>query len=375
MIGVVIINFLRPDCTIKCVNSLLKEQPDIQIYLGDQDKNSVLENHFTQENIHWVQLPFDCGIGYARNLLITQMLKDGCDYFMWADNDFMFDSSFKLDDALSILKSNKRIGIVGGSVKKNNKMCHYERFMYYDRKRGILTYVPIELSHPEEKDIDGIKYFDCDITFNFAIAKKAVWEDTRVHWYEGIKCRYEHSQFFLQIKRYSKFKVVYCPSMSVHHEHTGSVEYKKYRFRQTDAKEFSDFFKLKAMYEVNKIAYDFTNEIKLENKKIVQKKNLLDDILNENCLECLEMLNSKNIVPVVLNQSCLSIINKEKIIELFLGYTSEEDLQEGKKLFGEGELWEEKTKDIQLGHLSVKVPYPVVQYLKLHFGENCLDEN
>lgn len=257
-IGCVIINFLRPDSTIKCVDSLLKQCPNINIYLGDQDsKNIKLKGYYNQSNIKYVELPFDCGISYARNRLVTQALNDGCKYFMWCDNDFIFDTSLNLSHPLIILESNEEIGVVGGSIKKNNVLMHYEKFIYYDKERGILTYVPISITHPEEKIISDIKYYDCDITFNYCLAKKEVWNDDRVRWYEKIKVKYEHSSWFIKLQQYSKYKVVYCPTFSAHHEHVGSNEYNVYRFRSSDEKEFSSHFNLKCMFSIGEKGWDF----------------------------------------------------------------------------------------------------------------------
>ena len=104
-IGVIVINFLRPDVTKQCILSLIKYAPDIQIYLGDQDKESLLEEWAKDyDTIHFYQLPYDCGISIARNKLVQKIQRNGLKYIMWIDNDFEFTENHNILDAKKILK-------------------------------------------------------------------------------------------------------------------------------------------------------------------------------------------------------------------------------------------------------------------------------
>jgi len=380
-IGCIIINFLRPEATIKCINSLLKQCPDIQVYLGDQDTNSNLERVFPQSNIHYCPLPFDCGISYARNTLITKALAEGCEYFMWADNDFIFDNNLNLDHPLTILKTNRRIGVVGGSMRRGNATLHYERFMYYDRENGILTYVPIAMTHPEIKEIDGVQYYDCDITFNFVIAKKDVWTNERVRWNENIKVKFEHSTWFLQLQRYSKYKAVYCPSFSAEHCHVETPEYHNFRFRNSDEVEFARFFKLKCMFVIGEDGRDFVKqtaipEIKTKPIPIAVIPNKIPSIQKQQPLqtEILNILSKNHIVPVLLKDSCKAALTNKLSAQTkyYLGFTSENDLQTASKLIPKEHnlsLYKDTVKNFHINNLAVLLPCPVTKYLTNLYGK------
>lgn len=371
-IGCMVINFLRPDATIKCIDSLLIQIPDIQIYLGDQDIHSKLKDYYQIPNIHYYSLPYDCGISVARNQLITQALKDGCDYFMWIDNDFVFDNNFNLSHAITILEQNKKIGVVGGSLKKNGVLCNYERFMYYDRPRGILTYVPIKYTHPKPKYINDIEYYDCDITFNFCVAKKELWENPQLRWNEKIKVKYEHSTFFLLLQQYSNYKVAYCPSFSAHHEHVGTQQYQNFRMRSGDEEEFSNFFKLKCMFAIGEAGRDF-----IQKTPAINTPKIMENLQSENIQEPkndIELLNNHGLIPILLNYSCLNIIKKKQIISpYYLGFKSEEELYDAKQITNQKhiyELYTLPTKPTQLNGAKILVPCSVITYLEKTFGKN-----
>lgn len=373
-IGCIVINFLRPEATIKCIRTLLQQCPDIQIYLGDQDQDSYLKKQYNQDNIHYFSLPMDCGISYARNKLITHALEDGCQYFMWIDNDFVFDHELNITHPLTILQKDATIGAVGGAMKKNKVLMHYERFMYYDRDRGLLIYVPIDLVHPVAKKIDDISYYDCDITFNFVLARKEVWEDTRVRWNENIKVKYEHSTWFLNFQQFSKYKVAYCPTFLAHHEHVGTAEYNKFRFRTSDEDEFVNYFNLKVMFTLGEMGYDF----QLKAPTAIMPKKLtptpVNPILtvNLNKYPDLRKLNEQQVIPILLTQTCLEAIKHHELTSPYsLGFNSDYDLQKAQNLLDPScqlEIYKRPIKSFQIEGIHVAIPCPVVPYLTTLFG-------
>lgn len=375
-VGCIIINFLRPDATIKCIKTLLQQCPDIQIYLGDQDDDSKLEKHYSEANIHYFKLPFDCGISYARNKLITQALKDGCDYFMWIDNDFVFDNKLNLNHPITILENDASIGVVGGSMMKNGSLLHYERFMYYDKNRGVLTYVPINLTHPEPKKIDDVEYFDCDITFNFAIARKEVWKNPKVRWNERIKVKYEHSTWFLNFQQYSDFKVAYCPSFSAHHEHVGTPEYQSYRFRSTDEDEFAKYFNLKCMFTIGEAGRDFISKesAMATPKKLEKSTEVSTKPINFSLCPELRLLNQHEIIPVLLQETTLKAVQKKQLPMVYhLGFKNFTELQNAKALLDPShvlEIYSGQTKPFNIEDIIVFLPCPVLPYLTHFYGKD-----
>ena len=251
-IGFICVNFLRNEETKICVNSLQQFYTDAKIYIADQNAPSGDMIHFYEtHNIEYYYVPFDCGLSYCRNLLIDKVKEP---YLMWGDNDFLFTEHHGLDNAITILNNYKNIGFVGGSVFKNNKMEHYERLLSYMPDYGVLIYTPLEVTQPEKHIIGNIDFYYCDMTFNYVICRTTILHlNKKLRWNENLKVRYEHSDAFLRIKMFSDYRVVYCPSMQVVHNHLPtSPEYHQLRYRDIDKKAFAKDWKLIMNFTVGK---------------------------------------------------------------------------------------------------------------------------
>ena len=250
-IGAICVNFFRPKETIKCISTLKKYAPGIKIYVGDQDKNNTeLKTYCKKNNINHIPLKFDCGIGVGRNILIKHAKKDKMKFIFWGDNDFVYDHRFKLYHAKNVLSKVDNIGVVGGSLFKNNVLQHYERFLYYNKQQRMVISIPIEFTYTKSKILSGIPYYLCDMTFNFCLAKTEIFNND-VKWSENIKVRFEHNYFFIKLKEHSEYKVAYCPSMQTIHEHNpGNNSYNKYRNRDSDYNAYSKELELDTLIEL-----------------------------------------------------------------------------------------------------------------------------
>lgn len=254
------VNFLRKEHTKKCVISLLEQYPKANIFVADQDEPSLeMEDFYKNYNVNYFYLPYDCGLSYCRNFLIDKITDD---YIMWGDNDFIFDNQSNIQEGISLLESHSDIGVVGGAVLKNNRMTHYERQILYDRDLGILIYIPLKYTEPKEHLHNGNPYYYCDITFNYAIAKSDMFKDSRVRWNPNIKVRYEHTDMFLRIKCYSKYKAVYFPYMKVHHEHgVDDAKYKAMRYRREDGQAFAKDWNLRMNFTIGDVREVYNESI------------------------------------------------------------------------------------------------------------------
>jgi len=381
------VNLLRKKTTINCIESLKKHYPNVKIYVADQDAPSGdMLQFYEKMGVEYYYLPFDCGLSYARNFLIDKIKEP---YIMWGDNDFIFDENNNIESALELVKTDKEIGVVGGSVLKNGNMCHYERLLMYDKERKTLIYIPLELTNPQKHLFKEHPYYYCDLTFNYAIAKKEVFDNKKVRWNEKVKVRYEHSDFFLKLRLFSKYKTVYFPDMTVHHIHVGCPEYQHLRNRATDAIGFSEFWDLKMNFTVTlkdreiylESAKPVTNSPSVEKivkvpikptnnflnvftKKEEPVKNLIDmsNVLN--------YLNINNIDYWLLKESCyLCIVKKTLRMETLIIGVPNKEMQERTNHLGIGSPYEciiepnRATKQINLNNIDIKVPYPVIQYL------------
>ena len=254
------VNILRKEETKKTISSLKKFYPNCKIYIGDQDETSdEMINFYNKYDINYQYFPFDSGLPYVRNVLINKIKES---YIMWGDNDFIFTEDSNIYNAIDLLKAKNDIGIVGGLVIKNNIKQHYERIILYDKNNGIIIYIPLKYTNPIEYNYKGNIYYYCDMTFNYAIAKNKVFKNKKIKWNESIKVKYEHTDLFLRIKLYSKYKVVYFPNMKIHHVHLNKRDkYFELRNRKGDAIKFANSWGLKMNFTIGDVREIYGKEI------------------------------------------------------------------------------------------------------------------
>ncbi len=247
----VCVNFLRPEDTKKCITSLKEQYPKCKIYMADQDMpSSEMLELYEYYEVEYYYLPYDCGLSYCRNFLINRIKEP---YIMWGDNDFIFDKRSNIYKGIDLLNALTDVGVIGGLVLKNEIQQHYERVLLYSKEHNLLVYVPLELTDPKEFNYQGMKYYYCDLTFNYAIAKKDLFNNKAIRWNENVKVRYEHTDIFLKFKLFSNYKVVYFPEMQVIHEHSFNCEtYNALRTRKSDAEAFAKYWDLKMCFTIGK---------------------------------------------------------------------------------------------------------------------------
>jgi hypothetical protein len=249
-IGFICINFLRKECTKKCILSLKKHWPNVKIYVADQDEPTGEMIYFYEKNnVEYYYLPYDCGLSVCRNFLVDKVKEP---FFMWGDNDFVYGKNDNLHHAIELLNHDPEIGFVGGAITQNGTTRHYERIFNYIPKYGILVYIPLELTDPIAHKYRGITYYNCDLTFNHVICRtKDIQSNEKLRWNPELKVRYEHSDMFLRIKQFNNLKVVYCPSMTVDHQHDHKDKiYNDFRTRSNTAEIFAKSWGLKMNFTI-----------------------------------------------------------------------------------------------------------------------------
>jgi len=405
-LGFICVNFLRKECTKVTVTSLKKQYPNCNIYIADQDAPSAEMVEFYENNgVEYYYLPHDCGLSYCRNFLIERVKEP---FIMWGDNDFDFDENNNIQNAIDLLKEHKDIGVVGGSVLKDNVLQHYERLLFYDADHGVLVYVPLELTEPKEYLFNDNKFYYCDLTFNIAIAKRKVFDNKKVRWNPNLKVKYEHTDFFLRLKLYGKLKTVYYPCLTVHHVHENPPDYLGFRFRKKDGVEFSNDWKLRMNFTVGKGREIYGEEPIIVEKTIIEKPIIEKPIkaiiapnvtpvprkareYNYKANEALQivtaLLFNLGIGCCLLGRTCLEIVvNKEvKTNTLYLGaYLSDKNkkdlVDKGLVMIDDTDfLYNDITisfikqkpkgmKKIVIGNDMYNLPMPVVEYLQNQFG-------
>jgi glycosyltransferase involved in cell wall biosynthesis len=240
----VLITFLRPEYTKKCVDSLIKNYPGIKIVVGENGEyNEELHKFLEERNIRYKLFPFDSGICIARNHLVDECETD---YVLVGDDDFFYTPDSKVDKMLTFMKNHKEFVLIGGRVSENNVIRNYQGYIKFFQDH--IQYTPVDLLKGDFK-IDkksGLKYLKCDLTFNYFVAR--VKDIKPYKWDEKIKVAWEHSDWFIQLK-HSDVPVAFSPDPVVVHKPEGVYPAKKelyqtYRMRLSDKERFFDKHKI-----------------------------------------------------------------------------------------------------------------------------------
>ena len=379
-IAVIIPSFIRWEKTKTEIQTLLNTyNPNkYRFYIGNQGKINIKDIPFFHnleiDGHKILNLPFDCGLSYARNFLIKQTIEP---YIMIMDNDFLFSKNNNLDAFAQILEDNENIGLVGGKLKQRES---YTYNLIYNKKQKNIIYLRTPLINLKtQKTAHRLQYdyFYTELTLNFFLAKREIFND--ILWDNALKL-VEHTDFFMRFKS-TKWKVVYTAQVIAEHQdiHTNSEEYISYRSKINkkigwdlflekwgltsikDIKTIEDnilTFKPKSEYGfLNKedIKREFETEKKKDKSNFITNKEIISILVNKGYKICL------------MKSTCYQAVKKRELkeTELHLGV---ENIKEVKQLFNLEKLkiysMPQKTKAWGVYGFSLLVPYPVIFYLK-----------
>lgn len=254
----VLISFLRPEFTVECIRSLKESYPDIHIIVAENaEYNPELEDFILSHGGQYHMMPFDSGVCYARNRLVEKVKTE---YVLVGDDDFYYLPDPGLKKMIDFLDAREDVSLIGGRVSERGRTLNYQG--YIDIYSDHLDYRPFDpldcMVEPKSK----VQYRICDITFNFFLARTKDIVDQK--WDENIKVAFEHSDWFITVKK-AGLKVAYTPEVTVVHkpQHVAVKEARKYmgfRMRRSD----KDYF-----FEKHHIKYTIGfNGLRTENEKI-----------------------------------------------------------------------------------------------------------
>ena len=238
-VTIMIKTFQRPDCLERCVKSIRKFYPDIQISIAD---DSLVPQDAVYHNMIIYPLPFDVGLSAGRNFLLDKVQTP---YILIVDDDFVFTKETDLHKMKELLISDK-LDILAGSVKivpNSNKITKYEHLLKLER--GKLYYVKKHKGLTKS----GLKMYD--VVLNFFMAKTDSIK--KVRWDDDLKI-VEHTDFFLRAKKHN-LKIAHCPDIVINHYKNNKErpDYDKYRYRHLH---FEKIFKDK--HKINEIVVNYT---------------------------------------------------------------------------------------------------------------------
>jgi hypothetical protein len=210
---IVIKTFLRDGFLLQCIAGIQKTLPECKIIIiddGDADSSPISrQKNLCYETLrraghvcHW--LPKDSGFGAKSNAAIRF-----CDrpYVLIGSDDFDFsEASVRagIERMVSVLQGVPDIGIASGRV--NNRSYEMTLELGEDWARAKDGY-------HARGEVNGISYQLCDLTINYSLIRRDVFE--KVRWDDDVKIGGgEHGAFFVDVKR-SGWKVCVVSGVNI----------------------------------------------------------------------------------------------------------------------------------------------------------------
>ena len=227
----------RPHCVQRLIRSARQIYPDIPIIVADQSFPACdLKDFYINNSVDAVFLSPDAGVSKARNAAVLRVKTE---FFLLADDDFIFSPKTDLNIPISILDKDHEVDVIGGLLHdiygdlnfKNAQVRRWERVFFEDATKGIFTALPIDMFFPIEKRTAGYSYYCCDAVMNWAVMRTNILV-RGAKWDERYKCNGEHEDFYLNIKKNTNIRVAYCSDFFAFHHHPQDFGYKKQREKQ-----------------------------------------------------------------------------------------------------------------------------------------------
>jgi len=211
-IAVIIHTFLRDEALNRCINSVKKHIKNYRLYISDAgfmtDEKEKLYKELECQGHKIVLLFHDTNWTVGRNELVKLVEEK---YIFYLDDDFVITEDTNIDLLKGQLKG--KVGVAGSAIRIRGKILEYN--FQVEGKPGDIKYVPSN-GH-------------VDVIANCFLAKKEVFSEDR--WDKNLNVGSGHSDFFLNLKFKTDWKVVFCPECIVDHLHIGSSEYHDKRKR------------------------------------------------------------------------------------------------------------------------------------------------
>lgn len=126
-IGLVILNFLTYEDTLKSIISLSKnidENCNLRVYIVDNQSNKYMLENLKEEIVannivfNIIYLKSDENLGFARgmNIGIKQALNDGCNYVICSNNDIFYEQKIYFNQIIDIYIKNTSVAVIGPKI-------------------------------------------------------------------------------------------------------------------------------------------------------------------------------------------------------------------------------------------------------------------
>jgi hypothetical protein len=233
-VALIFVTMDRPDAAQRFVCSIRERFPDLPVHVADQTEPTAFMRAFYERhrvNVLW--MPHDSGVCECRNALVAATTSE---YLFLCDDDLIFTPDTDYSGALRVLERDPEVGIVGGRWLDRydegpDQVRQWALFLHLDAKNEMLIGVPAYHYFPIARHAGVHKYFLCDTALNFALFRRAVFDEPSVRWDPRFKCNGEHEDFYLNFKTASPYKVAYYPGLVCLHSRPRAAAYEKLRER------------------------------------------------------------------------------------------------------------------------------------------------
>tara|TARA_Y100000590_G_scaffold465909_1_gene639613 strand:- start:922 stop:1785 length:864 start_codon:yes stop_codon:yes gene_type:complete len=177
--------FIRPKCLDFCIRNIVKNYPNIKIIIGDDSdkidkkKNKKIINKYSNNNIIYIDLPFDSGISKGRNEIVK---KCKTDYILILDDSRSITKNTQIDKMLQFLIDKPEYDLIGGVIPTRGKYAgNYDHYFLNSKIKNnkiIINYT----SELPKINYNKLKVYECNLCNNIFIAKtkklkKYKWDD------------------------------------------------------------------------------------------------------------------------------------------------------------------------------------------------------
>jgi hypothetical protein len=189
-IAIIVTTMSRDSLLEKAILSMIKFRPEnTSIFIGDQgckEIDAAKMNKYLDLNCHYITLPYNCGLSYARNYLVKQASEQGFNYCIIASDSMFFTEKTK--DIDKLIQYMDKYDCIGCNLNGGVPIYWVGNLSLVPGKFFTLDFIDRENL---VNAINGI--FDCTIIHNFFIAKTQSLVD--VQWDNNLKLA-EHEDFF-----------------------------------------------------------------------------------------------------------------------------------------------------------------------------------
>lgn len=218
--------FLRDGKLFAAIDGIQKTMPEVKMIIADcgdmtEEKDSFYAS-LIREGHTVLHLDFDAGFGATSNKIVDALDRP---YLLIGSDDFDFYPPVVrqgIENMLAVLE-NTNVDVASGRVGQHGA---YE--FNLEEKDGIVTEHRVQIPNNPTP-----WYVECDLTVNYCLCKKRIFE--KVRWDDDVRIGGgEHGSWFLDLKR-AGFKTAYVPGVSIEEQRgSDSARYRQYRMRSAN---------------------------------------------------------------------------------------------------------------------------------------------